>query len=188
MSTRNALLNAAETACRARGYDGFSYADLAKEVGIRKPSIHHHFPTKADLIEALITHYSDQFFARLSEISVQAGPASSQLHKYLNIYRDQLAGGSQLCLCVALSLNPGNLNAVSLDALNGFHAKSVKWLSDVFLLAERDGSITHLDRPQVEAIATLALVEGAQILSRAAGDITPYEVSIRRLSKRLLLV
>ena len=188
MSTRDNLLTAAETACRAHGYSGFSYADLAKEVGIRKPSIHHHFPTKADLIEALISRYSEAFFQTLNEITGAGGLASTQLDKYLKLYRDQLAGGSQLCLCVALSLSPQNLTPTSLDALNGFHAKSVKWLTDVFSKAEHDESITELDRPQVEAIATLALVEGAQILSRAAQDVTPFEVSVRRLSKRLHLV
>lgn len=188
MTTRLALLEAAQKACCRRGYDGFSYSDLAKDVGIRKPSIHHHFPTKADLIEALIAQYSDDFFSHLSDISQHAKPAGVQLWQYLDRYRDQLAGGSQLCLCVALSMNPDKLTDSCVDALNGFHAKSVKWLSGVFQLAERDGSITQIDRPQLEAIATLALVKGAQILSRAAGDITPYDVSVRRLSKRLLQV
>ena len=187
MSTKTALLTAAETACRARGYDGFSYADLAKEVGIRKPSIHHHFPTKADLIEALLQYYSEKIFAQLNAITERDEVASAQLDQYLTLYRESLAQGTQLCLCVALSLSHDRLSPTALDALNGFHARSVKWLTGVFQKAEDDGSIAELDRPQVEAIAALAQVEGAQILSRAAGDVTPFDVSIRRLSKRLLL-
>lgn len=54
MDTRTALLQSAERAARQRGYDGFSYADLAGDVGLRKASIHHHFPTKATLALALI--------------------------------------------------------------------------------------------------------------------------------------
>ncbi|MDP2026901.1 TetR/AcrR family transcriptional regulator [Sulfuriferula sp.] len=37
-----------------RGFNDFSYADIANEVGIRKASLHHHFPTKTDLGLALI--------------------------------------------------------------------------------------------------------------------------------------
>ena len=52
--TRAELLIQAETLVRGRGYAGFSYADLAEAVGIRKASIHHHFPTKVDLGAALV--------------------------------------------------------------------------------------------------------------------------------------
>ena len=40
-----------------RGYFGFSYADIAEVVGIRKASIHHHFPTKVDLVVATLREY-----------------------------------------------------------------------------------------------------------------------------------
>jgi len=54
---KTALLDSAERAARRRGFDGFSYADLAKDMGIRKASIHHHFPTKAALSVALMKRY-----------------------------------------------------------------------------------------------------------------------------------
>ena len=65
MNTRTSLLDSAEQAVRQRGYNGFSYADLAREIGIRKASIHHHFPTKADLGLALIERYNQNFFSKL---------------------------------------------------------------------------------------------------------------------------
>lgn len=49
MSTYDRLLECADTCIQENGFEGFSYADLAKTLGIRKASIHHHFPTKNDL-------------------------------------------------------------------------------------------------------------------------------------------
>ena len=42
-STADDILACARSLIVAGGYNGFSYADIADVVGIRKPSIHHHF-------------------------------------------------------------------------------------------------------------------------------------------------
>ena len=47
-ATSDDILGCARTLIIAGGYNGFSYADVAAVVGIRKASIHHHFPTKVD--------------------------------------------------------------------------------------------------------------------------------------------
>ncbi|MDE5249046.1 TetR/AcrR family transcriptional regulator [Klebsiella pneumoniae] len=49
MSTYDKILRLTDTLIQQRGFLGFSYADLEKEIGIRKASIHHHFPGKTDL-------------------------------------------------------------------------------------------------------------------------------------------
>ena len=69
MDTRTALLDAAENVVRMRGYDGFSYADLAGAVGIRKASIHHHFPAKQDLATAIVARYAARVVQRLDVVA-----------------------------------------------------------------------------------------------------------------------
>ena len=59
--TKSALLAEAEVLIRTQGYAAFSYADLSERVGIRKASIHHHFPTKELLGAALIDAYLERF-------------------------------------------------------------------------------------------------------------------------------
>ena len=59
--TRAQLLDEAEILIRSRGYSGFSYADLSTAVGIRKASIHHHFPSKTDLAVALLDAYRARY-------------------------------------------------------------------------------------------------------------------------------
>jgi len=60
-TTADRILDSAQTLVQVRGYNGFSYADISAELSITKPSIHHHFPTKAALAEALIARYRERF-------------------------------------------------------------------------------------------------------------------------------
>ena len=52
--TAGRILDVAERLVQLRGFNGFSYADVAAELGITKASLHYHFPGKAELGEALI--------------------------------------------------------------------------------------------------------------------------------------
>ncbi|MCR9196645.1 MAG: TetR/AcrR family transcriptional regulator [Hyphomonas sp.] len=185
MDTRTALLDSAERAARQRGFDAFSYADLARDVGIRKASIHHHFPKKADLALDLLERYAAAFMDTLAQMEATDISAADKLSAYLDLYRDAVDGGTQVCLCVAFSAGRANLPDPVLQRLNQFHEDSVEWLTRVLTEAGRDGSMSGLNDPAAEAHATLALMEGAQLLSRAAGEITPFDTATASFRCRL---
>jgi TetR/AcrR family transcriptional repressor of nem operon len=186
MATRNALLDAAEFAARSRGFDAFSYADLARAVGIRKASIHHHFPTKADLALAVIQRYRENFAQRLLQIRGKNSSAGTQLLAFLQTYRDALGGGNTVCLCVAFSAGRDSFDEAVLGELHGFHTDSIQWLEETFLLAGNDGSIIAAVESSVEAPACLALVEGAQLMARAAKDVCCFDSAVAGLRRRAL--
>ena len=52
--TSTRILDVAERLVQVRGFNGFSYADVAGELNITKASLHYHFAGKAELGEALI--------------------------------------------------------------------------------------------------------------------------------------
>lgn len=185
MDTRTALLDSAERAARQRGFDAFSYADLAKEVGIRKASVHYHFPLKADLAFGLIERYAQRFSETLSHIGVSPEPAAAKLSAYRELYRDALADGDQLCLCVSLSAGRDSLSDEVLTELNRFHEDSIARLEHIFEAGHKDGSIAHVGDPASEAAATLALMEGAQLVARAAKDVTLFDQATASFGARL---
>lgn len=185
MSTRTALLDSAEKAARQRGFDAFSYADLARDVGIRKASIHHHFPAKADLAFGLIERYAVRFAETLTQINAEQCTAAEKLRAYHGVYHDALAGGSRLCLCVSLSAGRDSLSDKVLEQLNLFHVDSVDWLTKVFDGALSDGSVSGLVDAEAEASATLALMEGAQLVARAAKNITLFDRATAAFLARL---
>ncbi len=185
MDTKAALLDSAEQAIRARGYDGFSYADLAADVGIRKASIHHHFPTKADLALALIARYSDNFFVRLDQISETHPTGGARLKAYVSACRDALDGGRKLCLCVAFCTGRDGLSPDVLARLDGFHRTVSAWLGEVFAAGEADNTIAGVSDSGAEAHACLAQMEGAQLIARAANDSERFDAAVARLLQRI---
>ena len=78
MATRaTEILDAAEGFARQTGYNGFSFRDIAAEIGIKSASVHYHFPTKGDLGAALARRYAERFFERLglaSDIATAKAP------------------------------------------------------------------------------------------------------------------
>jgi TetR/AcrR family transcriptional regulator, transcriptional repressor for nem operon len=185
MDTKAALLDSAETAVRERGYDGFSYADLAAAVGIRKASVHHHFPAKADLAEALIERYSHAVFARLDEIDALQPSAGGRLAALVATYRAATADGTKLCLCVAFCTGRDSLSPAVLVILDAFRLRVAGWLSEVFILGKTDGSIAGVSDPLAEAQACLAQLEGAQLVARAAKDCARFDAAVARLLERI---
>lgn len=185
MDTKAALLDSAEQAVRERGYDGFSYADLAAAVGIRKASVHHHFPAKADLAEALIERYCRVVFARLDEINARHPSAGARLAALVETYRDASAGGTKLCLCVAFCTGRDSLSPAVLANLDVFRLRVAGWLSEVFALGKSDGSIAGVSDSAAEAQACLAQLEGAQLVARAAMDCARFDAAVARLLERI---
>jgi len=63
MDVRAQLLEAATKLFAAKGFDGTSLKDIADVVGIRKPSLLYHFPSKNDLrlavLDGLLEHWND---------------------------------------------------------------------------------------------------------------------------------
>ena len=185
MNTKTQLLDSAERVARMRGYDGFSYADLASDVGIRKASVHHHFPTKADLALALIRRYRQRIADNLERMASQHSTASKRLMAFIEMYRAAMGDGEALCLCVSLSIGQRSLTGPVLEEMELFHRDGLTWLTEQFALGLEDGTVSDVIDPADEAAACQATMEGAQLLARAAGSLAPFDRSVRALESRL---
>lgn len=183
--TRAALLDAAELCARTRGYDGFSYADLAEAVGIRKASIHHHFPTKSDLALALITRYCARIYEAQADLAARKLSAGERLREFLAMGRAALGQGDRLCLCVVLCVGREGLSPQVLKELDAYHERTIDWLTDVFKLAKKDGTVSGVERPAVEAVACLAQMEGALLIARSGENPARFDAAIQSLRARI---
>ncbi|MGP3917915.1 TetR/AcrR family transcriptional regulator [Nonomuraea sp. 10N515B] len=61
-SRRQALVEAAFHCVAARGFEGLRLREVAKEVGIDHSTVHHYFPTKEDLVAAVVELATRQFW------------------------------------------------------------------------------------------------------------------------------
>lgn len=182
--TKTALLDFAEQAARARGFDGFSYADLADAIGIRKASIHYHFPTKASLSAALMDRYHANLQSASAEIDARHEKAADRLKALIDVYRTALNGGKTLCLCVSFVASRESLSDEVRKKISAFRTMIVKWLEKIYVLSIEDQTITGVANPTQEARATMALLEGAHLAARSDENIEVFDQAVEALIER----
>lgn len=176
MDTRSRLIEEATHLVRTRGYSAFSYADLAQVVGIRKPSIHHHFPTKEDLGLALIERYTDVFMSRLEHISRGEATTVGRLRGYAALYDEAFAAG-EACLCGMLASEVANLPASMRAGVLRFLNLNRDWIRGA-LEAGQGGLPADFD---AQATNILGLLQGALFVARAMDSREPLQAAARQL-------
>lgn len=171
IGTRELLLKEAETLTRTRGYAAFSYADLAERVGIRKASVHHHFPTKERLGVALIDGYLAKFKSALARVLEEEESATGRLSAYSGFFVDSLQEGL-MPLCAALSAEAAALPQSMRAQVSTFFELHVDWLCGVVRDGIADGEFrADLDVRQA-ATMLLSVLEGASLVAWALKDNT----------------
>lgn len=169
MATLEHILASAQRLVQQRGFNGFSYADIAEEVGIRKASLHHYFPTKVDLGLALIQAYSTQFDSELIGISGSSLPANAKLGAYVALYRGALKA-DRMCLCGMLASESLTLDAAMLPSLKHFFVRNTEWLTEVLAAGKSQGLLAFSGAAADYARAFLSTLQGALLIARATGD------------------
>src|ERR1700690_4240827 len=125
-----AILDVAEQLAQTRGYNGFSYADIAAQLGVTKPSLHYHFPSKAELGRALIERYRMVFRAALEGIDRETREPQVKLNEYVGLYNSVL-NKKRMCLCGMLAAEYATLPAPMQEVLTLFFDDNERWLTAV---------------------------------------------------------
>jgi TetR/AcrR family transcriptional repressor of nem operon len=163
--TRAELLAQAEMLVRGRGYAGFSYADLAGAVGIRKASIHHHFPTKVDLGAALVAAYDARYAEAMADICSASPDGPGRIMAYGRLYLGGVEQGLG-CLCAALAIEGEALPERLRRDIAQFFRRHLDWLEAVLGEGVADGSLRPGLDPARHARSILATLEGALLMER----------------------
>jgi TetR/AcrR family transcriptional repressor of nem operon len=181
MDTRETLIDHAIGIVRKVGYAGFSYADLSDAVGIRKPSIHHHFPAKEDLGVAMVEAYRAAFSEELAAILDTEASGAKRLKRYAGLYRQALTSGSG-CLCGVLAAEFANLPKSVQTAVRGFFTENTDWLAGVLLeMTDADGHRRSPKAAQRSAQMILAGFQGALLSGRTQNDSEIFDTTVATL-------
>jgi TetR/AcrR family transcriptional repressor of nem operon len=130
----------AERLVADRGFNAFSYADIATELGLTKPALHYHFANKADLGTALITRYTTRFAAALAALDTTQTTAPGKLQGYANLYLAVLRE-QRMCLCGMLAAEYQTLPDPMRTAVLSFFDDNETWLQHVLDEGQADGSV-----------------------------------------------
>lgn len=170
-STSEKILDIAQSLIVAGGYNGFSYADISAAIGIRKASIHHHFPTKAELVAVLVDRYRGQAEAGLSSLRSQVARPDEQLQAYLNYWDTCIRDASQpFCVCAMLAGEMQMLPDEVASRVRAHFQSLATWLAAVLSAGAEQGLFRLNRSPEEEAQMLMASVHGAMLSARAFDD------------------
>ena len=124
------ILDIGERLVQVRGFNGFSYADVAAELDMTKAALHYHFPGKAELGRALIERYTERFVAALADIDERIPEAPAKLDAYAGLYADVLRG-QRMCLCGMLAAEYQTLPDPMRAAVIAFIDANEAWVEKV---------------------------------------------------------
>jgi TetR/AcrR family transcriptional repressor of nem operon len=173
--TRETIMAIARKMVQARGYNGLSFRELGKEVGVKSASIHYHFPTKGDLGAALAKRYTEDGLEYLSGLRSSSDDVDMWMKGYTEIFRMALVNDNRMCLCGIMAAEYDDLPQEVRTEVDGFTDLNVRWLTEVLSVCRPK---LDADGRERQALAIYAAVEGAQLVARGRGDISVFDKTI----------
>ena len=186
-TTSDDILRCARSLIVDGGYNGFSYADIAKVVGIRNASIHHHFPAKSDLVRTLVVRYREEATAGIAELERHVSDPVEQLRAYTGYWKACITDATApFCVCALLASQIPVLPAdVAVEVRAHFRTLSA-WLASVLARGAEQGRLVLTRPAEVEAEMFLATVHGAMLSARASGEPGMFGAITDPLLERLI--
>jgi len=180
VGTSQRILDIAERLVQTRGFNGFSYADIASALSVTKASLHYHFPAKADLGQQLIERYERNFLAALQTIDEESADAREKLRRYAAIYTEVLRN-NRMCLCGMLAAEFATLPKAMREDMRHFFDANEHWLTAVLQEGKRERSLKFSGSAAEVAQSLIGSLEGAMMLARSYGDTARFKAVCDRL-------
>ena len=174
--TAERILDVAEALVQSRGFNGFSYADVAEALGISKAALHYHFPGKAELGEALIARYASRFGDALVAVDRDEPDGPAKLRAYARLYADVFQD-DRMCLCGMLAADYATLPDPMRERVVRFFDDNERWLARVLEAGRADGTLRFHGSSRSVARTLVGGLEGAMLIARPYGDIRRFRAA-----------
>src|SRR5580693_6206127 len=164
------ILDIAQELIQSRGYNGFSFGDLAERLGVKTPAIHYHFATKEDLARSLMTRYRQRLHASLDKID-ESGPSPRRaLERFIQLFHATLKPDHRLCLCGMLATELTTLPTSVQTEVRVFFEDNEKWLAQV-LGEGRKAKVLEFEGSSAAAARCIyAALHGAMLSAHTFAD------------------
>lgn len=182
--TAAAILAAAEQRMCEGGFHGFSFREIAADVGIKSASVHHHFPTKEDLAAAVAHAYTERHMAALGDPKDPRRAPADLIALYVDRFRRSLAEDRRMCLCGVLATEASALPSGLNSEAKAFFARNLAWLEAV---VARIAPAARRRDVKSKALSIAATLEGAMLVAHSLGDMDAFEAVVRELNASLSL-
>ena len=156
---RDDLLDAAHRMCEGAGFHGFSIRNLADEAGISSASVHHHFPTKDDLGQAMLQRERESLNKALAA-------AGAEHEDWPRRQQEAIQLLAKARLPAVLMAEFTGLPPRCQAELRLLHTNMTGWLSRFATEALRRQELHDGDDPEVLGNALMALALGTALCAR----------------------
>ncbi|MFP8965067.1 TetR/AcrR family transcriptional regulator [Pokkaliibacter sp. CJK22405] len=170
------------------GYNSFSYADIAAQVGISKASIHHHFPSKEHLVATCVSLYRQEAKQAFTFLSGEFSHPVERLGGYFGFWTNCIENGiSSFCICALLAAELPGLPETIASEVRGHFQDLTEWLATLLQEGVEKGIFHPFEDARLEAYALMSSVHGAMLAARSSGDPTMFRQLTQRYLARLLI-
>lgn len=182
-NTRTQILDTAQELIQKVGLNAMSYADISNAIGIRKASIHYHFPTKDDLVAALLDRYSPCFFRLFDGILDSPDPPEMKLRRYCGLFEATLTSGQQdkACLCGMLGAEMKTLNSPLIEQVVQFYHDNQIRLTQLLQQGRETGEFKFSGQVKSMAMVIFSMLEGGLLITRADGGVAQFREMVEQL-------
>jgi len=168
-NTQRTILDLAESFLQEKGFNGFSYAHIAAELGVKNAAIHYHFPTKEALGCAVIKRYRDRFQLWINNARVKDLSPQEKLDWFFSIYTNMRADSGKICLAGSLETEFNSIPDPLREQTKALTRELLSWLQATLNEGKEAGVFQFNGDPANKAALILSSVQGALQMARALG-------------------
>jgi TetR/AcrR family transcriptional repressor of nem operon len=168
-NTPRAILDLAESFLQDKGYNGFSYAHIAAELGVKNAAIHYHFPSKEELASAVIQRYRERFRLWINNARVKDLSPREKLDWFFGIYTNTRADHGKVCLAGSLETEFNSLPDSLRQQTQALTGELLGWLRATLEEGRQAGVFHFKGDPSGKAALVLSSLQGALQMARAMG-------------------
>jgi AcrR family transcriptional regulator len=164
--TRENIIDIAEEMIRTKGYNAFSYGDIAEALHIRNAAIHYYFPSKADLGASVVDRELEKIASGSGE---WAGlPGNVQLRKVAEHFHSSLRRG---WICLNGSLTPDYLTLPDQlqRKVKQMCESILDWMEEALEKGRKDGTLAFEGEVETRALLVVSSLLSSLLLARVLG-------------------
>jgi TetR/AcrR family transcriptional repressor of nem operon len=184
-NTKRAILDLAESFLQEKGFNGFSYAHIASELGVENAAIHYHFRTKEALGIAVIQRYRDRFQLWINNSRIKDLSPQEKLEWFFNIYTSTRADNGKVCLAGSLETEFNSLPVALREQTEALTRELLAWLEAILHEGREAGVFHFTGDPVSKAALILSSLQGALQMARALGT-EKYHAVVQQHKQDLL--
>jgi len=165
---KTAIMDAAERRMQLGGFGGFSFREIAADVGIKSASVHYHFPTKDELAAAVLRRWAEHTSEVVDE-ELKKDP--DPVRAWTKAFRGTAYSDAHMCPCTVLAAASQDLPQQVANEVKGFFKMCQKKLVAAGL-------------SPTDAAKLLSTITGALVVANALGDVAEYDRATRDLVRQ----